>query len=77
VAEGVERICPNVFATTHHQYSTTANALGSACPRRGARVGSWVRTYARYSTYARYRITAISTKREVGGTSLGQVDHSF
>ena len=71
MAEGVMGICPNVFATTHHQYSTTANALGSACPRRGATVGSWVRTYARY------RITPISTKREVGGTSLGQDDHSF
>ncbi len=71
MAEGLMGICPNVFATTHHQYSTTANALGSACPRRGARVGSWVRTCARY------RITPISTKREVGGTSLGQDDHSF
>ncbi len=71
MAEGLMGICPNVFATTHHQYSTTANALGSACTRRGARVGSWVRTCARY------RITPISTKREVGGTSLGQDDHSF
>ena len=71
MAEGVMGICPDVFANTHHRYSPTANALGSACPRRGAIVGSWVRTYAWY------RITPISTKPEVGGTSLGQDDYSF
>ena len=35
MAEGVMGICPDVFANTHHRYSPTANALGSACPRRG------------------------------------------